>query len=90
MKFANAGAYAQNRKIQILRDLVGRHEPRPERAAVMKVLARRDLTFVPPVVAQRMVPETRVARDVVEGILFRDVTPVLADDHRELGFEIEF
>ena len=54
----------------------------------MKVLARRDLPFVPPVVAQRMVAEARVARHILIRVLFCNVTAGFADDHREFGFEI--
>src|SRR5512143_124078 len=52
--------------------LVARHEPRTERAAVVKVLAGRELLRVPLEVANAAVVEARVTRDVVECLLLAD------------------
>ena len=70
-------------------DLVGRHQPRAERARAVEVLARGELRGVALVVADRTVLEARVPADVVEGVGDVDGPARPADHHGQLALVVE-
>ena len=72
-----------------IRDFLGGDEPRTERAAVMEVLAGRELLRVPLEVAEAAVVEARVARDVIERLLLANPARAFADHDRKLAFVVE-
>src|SRR5438105_4625112 len=80
---------AGERHLGSRRDLVGAHHPRPEAAGLREVLARGPLDGMALPVAHRAVVVAAVARDVAPGILLADSSAAFADDHGDLGLEVE-
>ena len=70
-------------------DLVGRHDPRAERARAVEVLARGELRGVALVVAEGAVLEARVPTHVVEGVGDVDGPARPADHHGQLALVVE-
>ena len=68
-------------------NFVGGDEPRSKRTGAGPVLARGDGEFL--IVAHRAVDEDRIAGDVVECALGRDVSAGFADDERQLALIVE-
>src|SRR6185436_10954217 len=71
-------------------DLVRGHDPRPQPAEGIEALAdvARVVAALPPRVADADVPAHRVAVDVIERLLRRDLSRGAADDGAELAFVI--
>ena len=70
-------------------DLVSRHDPWPHRAEGVERLSGEPLLVIALSIAGRDVVDDRVAPDVIEGAGRQDVSPALADDHRELRFVVD-
>ena len=75
-------------KFRGIRSLIGRHDPRTERSAVMEVLSWRPLRAVPLKISDAAVVETAVSGDIVHCAVPADVTSLLADDYGKLALEI--
>ena len=81
-----------HRQVVRIGDLVGRHDPRPERAERVDRLAEREHAgahLAPLDVARGDVVEDHVAADVVGRLLGREPLPGLPDHDRELELVVE-
>ena len=76
------------RVIGRIAELVGRHQPRPETAGALEILAEAELPVVALIFAHRTFVIAGIAGDMIEGVLAFDVAAGLADDHRQLAFVI--
>src|SRR3954463_6990140 len=80
---------ARELELAARRNFIGRHHPRAEGAGLREVLAGGPLHGVALPVAHRALVVAAVAGDVIPRVLLRDAPAGLADDHRDLRFEVE-